>query len=612
MHAGLTTPEIRFPDALPISQHTEQLCRLIASNQVVIICGETGSGKSTQIPKICLAAGYGQGGMICQTQPRRIAARSVAERIAEELGSPLGEAVGFKVRFSEQISAANTIRVLTDGMLLAEVASDRYLRRYEVVIIDEAHERSLNIDFLLGLLKQILRKRPALRVIITSATIDAEKFSKHFHNAPSVTVSGRTWPVEIRYAPLATDGNEEDRLSEAIHQNILALHREAMGDALVFLPGEREIQGVAEWLRKRLKDGLEVLPLYARLTPKEQHRIFHSGGKPRIILSTNVAETSLTVPGIRYVIDSGLARISRYSPSRKIQRLPLEKISKASANQRAGRCGRVASGICVRLYEEDDYLGRAQYTDPEILRTSLADVILRTKTMGFGDLEKFPFIDRPSRKQINDGLHQLTELGALDSHKSITDIGRKLAKMPVDPRIGRMLLAAITFDCVEEVVVIAAALTVPDPRQQPADKIQHARQQHRALSQETSDYLMLLDIWRQFRGIQKSQSKRQSYRWCEENYLSIFRMREWGALQANIKTILKKQKVKFGAATPPALTIFIARYCQGYYRTSQSFPKPPTSLSQSLELVNKPPEEKTKPQYFKAPSVKRCVFFQGR
>jgi len=546
-------PTITIPETLPISAHQESLQKLIQDNPVLVVCGETGSGKSTQIPKICLAAGYGINGMICQTQPRRIAARSVAERISEEVGSPLGSAVGYRVRFSEQISEQNYIRVLTDGMLLAEFERDRYLDRYEVLIVDEAHERTLNIDFLLGLARKIIARRPEFRLIVTSATLDSEKFSKHFNDAPAIKVSGRTYPVEYRYCSLQDDG--VDGLPEAIYGAVETLFNEAPADTLVFLPGEREIREAADWLGKRVKPGIEILPLYARLTPSEQHRIFHPGSKPRIILATNVAETSLTVPGVRYVIDSGLARVSRYSPTRKLQRLPLEKISKAAADQRAGRCGRIASGICVRLYDEEDYTNRAEYTDPEILRTSLADVILRMKTMGIGDIETFPFLDRPGRRQINDGLQHLRELGAVDDETTITAVGRQIARIPVDPRIARMLLAAEALNCLNEVVIIAAALSVPDPRQSPSDKLQHARQVHRALSEETSDFLVQLDIWRQFRRIQKHQSKRQSYKWCEQNYLSVFRMREWGALQANIKSILKQLNIRSGSEPADADTI---------------------------------------------------------
>ena len=532
-------PTVDFPEELPISSHANKLQELMREHPVLVVCGETGSGKSTQIPKICLGAGYGVHGMIGQTQPRRIAARSVAERISEELSSTLGDAVGYRVRFSERVSERNYIRVLTDGMLLAEFERDQLLERYDVLIIDEAHERSLNIDFLLGLSKRILRRRPEFRLIITSATLDSEKFSGHFDDAPAVTVSGRLHPVEVRYRPLSGDQSGLEAIPEGIGEAIAELHGETPGDTLVFLPGEREIRDAADWLGKRTKPGIEILSLYSRLTPAEQHRIFRPGQATRIILSTNVAETSLTVPGVRYVIDSGLARVSRYSPTRKLQRLPVEKISRASADQRTGRCGRVASGICIRLYGEDDYAARPSYTDPEIRRTSLADVILRMKALAIGDIETFPFIDRPGRQQVNDGLRHLLELGALDDRKRITALGRRIARIPVDPRIARMLLAAEQEGCLEEAVIITAALSLPDPRQSPADQVKKARERHLALSREESDFLVLLDIWRQFRRIQKKESRRQSYRWCNENFLSVFRMREWAALQASIKQSLK-------------------------------------------------------------------------
>ncbi len=538
-------PTVTIPSELPISLHQEKISTLIQKNSVVVVCGETGSGKSTQIPKICLSAGFGINGMICQTQPRRIAARSVAERISEEIGSVLGRYVGYRVRFSEQVSEGNYLRVLTDGMLLAEFGKNPDLNRYEVLIIDEAHERSLNIDFLLGLAKRIIANRPEFRLIITSATLDTEKYSKHFDDAPIVTVSGRTYPVECRYRPLGAGDKEVDVLPEAINVAIQELHEEAPGDVLVFLPGEREIRETSAWLENNLKRGIEILPLYSRLTQGAQQRIFHPGTRSRIILATNVAETSITVPGIRYVIDSGLARVSRYSPTRKLQRLPLEKVSKASADQRAGRCGRVSNGVCIRLYDEDDYLNRPLYTDPEIQRTSLADVILRMKSMGIGEIETFPFIDCPGRRHVNDGLQHLVELGALDQQRTITKIGRQIARIPVDPRVARMLLAARVLDCLEETIVIAAALSLPDPRNAPADKLQHARQVHRQMSKETSDFLVLLDIWRQYRQIQKRESKRKSYRWCERNYLSVFRMREWGALQASLKRTLKQLDFQF-------------------------------------------------------------------
>lgn len=408
-------PKVSFSEDLPISGHRDELIDLIKENQVIIVCGETGSGKSTQLPKICMEAGFGINGLIGHTQPRRIAARSIAARISDELQSPLGNAVGYRVRFHEMVNPTNYIRVLTDGMLLSEFHRDARLSRYEVLIIDEAHERSLNIDFLLGLLKQLLKKCPELKLVVTSATLDSDSFSRYFDGAPVVSVSGRTYPVEIRYQPQNDESKKEDsNLNDSIEKAVLELHQQRLGDVLVFLPGEREIREAAEHLSRKLKSGIDILPLYARLTPNEQVRIFTPGAKTRVVLATNVAETSLTVPGIKYVVDSGLARVSRYSPSRKIQRLPIEKVSQSAANQRAGRCGRTSDGICIRLYDEDDFLNRPEYTDPEIKRTSLADVILRMQAMFAGgsmkDIETFPFLDRPERKQINDGIKQLVEL----------------------------------------------------------------------------------------------------------------------------------------------------------------------------------------------------------
>ncbi len=546
-------PSIDVPPDLPISVHADRLKELISEHPVLVVCGETGCGKSTQIPKMCLAAGYGIHGMIGQTQPRRLAVRSVVERLCQELSSPLGEAVGYRVRFEEQISERNYIRVLTDGMLLNECALDQRLERYDVLIIDEAHERSLNIDFLLGLSRRILAQRPDFRLIITSATLDSSKLSDYFDDAPVVPVSGRLYPVEVRYRPLTDDLDRLEVMSSGILEAIDELHCEALGDILVFLPGEREIRDAVNDLQRRLKPGIELLPLYARLTPAEQQRIFRPGQATRIILATNVAETSLTVPGIRHVIDSGLARISRYSPQRKLQRLPVEKVSQAAANQRAGRCGRVANGICIRLYDEDDFASRAAFTDPEILRTSLADVILRMKTMGIGDLDTFPLIDHPGRRRIQDGLQHLLELGALNAHRQVTDLGHRMARIPLDPRIARMLLAAEQEGCLEEMVIISAALSLPDPRQSPADQIDQARQKHQALSHHSSDFLVLLDIWAQFRRIQKAESRRQADRWCRKNFLSVFRMREWAALQARIKQSLKQLGIRpDGKAADPA------------------------------------------------------------
>ncbi|MEM7196082.1 MAG: ATP-dependent RNA helicase HrpA [Pseudomonadota bacterium] len=540
-------PEITVPGELPVARKADALAQLIRQHQIVVVCGETGSGKSTQLPKLCLQAGLGIRGRIAHTQPRRIAARSVADRLSQELQSPLGKAVGYKVRFSEKTDYGNYIRVLTDGMLLAECEQDRFLNQYDAIIIDEAHERSLNIDFLLGIFKTLLKKRDDLKLIITSATLDSAKFSEHFDDAPVVNIEGRSFPVEVRYQDtenLADGSAAAVDLSDRVLLALLELQSIAPGDTLVFLPGEREIRECADFLKRRLSTEMDVLPLYARLSPSDQQRIFRTGHHTRVILATNVAETSLTVPGIRYVIDSGLARVSRYSPSRKIQRLPVEKISQSAASQRAGRCGRTADGVCVRLYSEDDFDSRQKYTDAEILRTSLADVILRMKSMGLGLPSEFPFVDSPERKQINDGLRELRELGALDEDDCLTRVGRRLSRLPVDPRIGRMLLAADRYGCMREMLIIAAALSVPDPRQVPSEHQQKARQIHKQLVSVESDFIGFLEIWRAFREVQQNQSKRKAWKWCEDNFLSVFRMREWASLQANLLTVLKQQKFR--------------------------------------------------------------------
>src|SRR5689334_8582282 len=447
-------PPVSYPAELPVSQRKDEIAQVIRDHQVVVIAGETGSGKTTQIPKICLELGRGVDGQIGHTQPRRLAARTVAERIAEELGSPLGEAVGYQVRFTDVSARDTLVKLMTDGILLNELARDRDLRRYDTLIIDEAHERSLNIDFILGYLKQLLPKRPDLKVIITSATIDPERFSQHFNNAPIIEVSGRTYPVEVRYRPLLdddTDGEPRDQI-EAIGDAVEELSAEGPGDVLVFLSGEREIRDTADALgRLKLRD-TEILPLYARLSTAEQHRVFQSHPGRRIVLATNVAETSLTVPGIKYVIDPGTARISRYSYRTKVQRLPIEPISQASANQRKGRCGRTSDGICIRLYSEEDFTARPEYTDPEILRTNLASVILQMTSLGLGDLAEFPFIDGPDRRNIREGVDLLHELGALDGGK-LTPLGRKLAQLPVDPWLARMVIEAERNGCVPEVMV---------------------------------------------------------------------------------------------------------------------------------------------------------------
>ncbi|MBX2836200.1 MAG: ATP-dependent RNA helicase HrpA, partial [Gammaproteobacteria bacterium] len=448
-------PKPKYPDDLPVVQHRDDIMAALADNQLIIVCGETGSGKTTQLPKMCLEMGYGTAGFIGHTQPRRIAARSVASRIAEELDSRVGEAVGFKIRFTDQVSDRTHIKLMTDGVLLAEIQTDPFLNRYDLIIIDEAHERSLNIDFLLGYLKQLLPKRPDLKVIITSATIDPDRFSNHFDNAPIVFAEGRNYPVEVRYAPIEADDDDDAELGipGAILGACETLLTERHHDILVFLTGERDIRETADYLRKQASNsralrGVDIVPLYSRLSNAEQNRIFQNHSNPRIVLSTNVAETSLTVPGIRSVVDVGLARVSRYSVRSKVQRLPIEKISQASANQRKGRCGRVAPGVCIRLYSEEDFESRAEFTEPEILRTNLSSVILQMAAMRLGSIDSFPFVEAPADKFINDGYRNLQELSALDARRSLTQLGRRLARLPIDPRLGRMLLAAADEGCV--------------------------------------------------------------------------------------------------------------------------------------------------------------------
>ncbi|MBU3749207.1 MAG: ATP-dependent RNA helicase HrpA, partial [Mycobacterium sp.] len=565
-------PVISYPD-LPVSARRGQLAEAIAAHQVVVVAGETGSGKTTQLPKICLEMGRGVRGVIGHTQPRRLAARTVAERIAEELGVPLGEAIGFAVRFNDRVSDRTLVKLMTDGILLAEIQRDRRLLRYDTLIIDEAHERSLNIDFLLGYLRQLLPRRPDLKVIITSATIEPERFATHFAGAdgpaPIVEVSGRTYPVEIRYRPLelpapaeetpsrvdiASGGDPDDPdhevvrveprdQTEAIIDALRELRAEPPGDVLVFLSGEREIRDTAEAIRTAFRSpgrGFEVLPLYARLPTAEQHRVFvanTSGLTRRVVLATNVAETSLTVPGIRYVIDPGTARISRYSRRTKVQRLPIEPISQASAAQRSGRCGRTAPGVCIRLYSERDFLARPRFTDPEILRTNLASVILQMAALRLGDIEDFPFLDPPDRRSINDGIGVLQELGAFDNAGQITDVGRRLAQLPVDPRLGRMILQADTEGCLPQVLVLAAALSIPDPRERPADREEAARQKHARFADETSDFMSYLNLWRYLRDQRKALSGSAFRRMCREEYLHYLRVREWQDLTGQLRGI---------------------------------------------------------------------------
>ncbi|MFE5258019.1 ATP-dependent RNA helicase HrpA [Streptomyces coelicoflavus] len=553
-------PAVSYPEQLPVSQKKDEIAAAIRDHQVVIVAGETGSGKTTQIPKICVELGRGVRGMIGHTQPRRIAARTVAERVADELDTPLGETVGWKVRFTDQVNPESTfIKLMTDGILLAEIQTDRELRAYDTIIIDEAHERSLNIDFLLGYLAQLLPKRPDLKVVITSATIDPERFSRHFGDAPIVEVSGRTYPVEVRYRPLLEeDGDDADRDQiTAITDAVEELMGEGKGDILVFLSGEREIRDTADALEKKRYKFTEVLPLYARLSHAEQHRVFQQHTGRRIVLATNVAETSLTVPGIKYVIDPGFARISRYSHRTKVQRLPIEAISQASANQRKGRCGRTSDGICVRLYSEDDFEARPEFTDAEILRTNLASVILQMTAAGLGDIEKFPFIDPPDHRNIRDGVQLLQELGALDPaqkdvRKRLTDTGRKLAQLPVDPRLARMVLEADKNGCVREVMVIAAALSIQDPRERPVEKQAQADQQHARFKDETSDFLAFLNLWRYVREQQKERGSSSFRRMCKQEYLNFLRIREWQDIYTQLRTVAKQMGIHLNDADDAA------------------------------------------------------------
>ncbi|GHZ27439.1 ATP-dependent helicase HrpA [Vibrio cholerae] len=527
-------PKIEYPALLPVSQKRDDIAQAIAHHQVVIVAGETGSGKTTQLPKICAELGRGKYGLIGHTQPRRLAARSVANRIAEEMETELGGFVGYKVRFTDQISDQTQIKLMTDGILLAEIQNDRFLNQYDTIIIDEAHERSLNIDFILGYLKQLLPRRPDLKVIITSATIDPERFSKHFSNAPIIEVSGRTYPVEVRYRPLAGDDDSEsdrDQL-EGIFQAVDELCDEGLGDILIFMNGEREIRDTADALLKRNLRDTEIVPLYARLSAGEQNKIFQPHAGRRIVLATNVAETSLTVPGIKYVIDPGTARISRYSYRTKVQRLPIEPISQASANQRKGRCGRTEEGICIRLYSEEDFLSRPEFTDPEILRTNLASVILQMTALGLGDIEAFPFVEAPDKRNIQDGVRLLEELGAIndqikDPKKRLTESGKQLARLPIDPRLARMVLEASKLGCLKEVMIIASALSIQDPRERPSDKQQSADDKHRRFNHEDSDFLTLVNLWHYIGQQQKALTSNQFRRQCKLDYLNYLRVREW-------------------------------------------------------------------------------------
>ncbi|HZZ10170.1 MAG TPA: ATP-dependent RNA helicase HrpA, partial [Paraburkholderia sp.] len=569
-------PPITFPEALPVSGRREEIARAIERNQVVIVCGETGSGKTTQLPKICLGLGRGLGaggsGLIGHTQPRRIAASATGRRIAEELGTPFGEVVGYKVRFTDNLSPGASVKLMTDGILLAETQTDPLLKAYDTLIIDEAHERSLNIDFLLGYLKEILVRRPDLKLIVTSATIDADRFARHFGSddkpAPVIEVSGRLYPVEMRYRPVAEDSpavkaaegtasssresrdsrerpktqRETDRdLMEAIVDAVDELCREGPGDVLVFLPGEREIRDAAEALRKHHPPHTEILPLFARLSAAEQERVFRTSNARRIVLATNVAETSLTVPGIRYVVDTGLARVKRYSYRNKVEQLQVESISQAAANQRAGRCGRVADGVCIRLYEESDFQGRVRFTDPEILRSSLASVILRMKSLHLTAIETFPFIEPPPGRAIADGYQLLNELGAVDDDNQLTPLGRELARLPLDPRVGRMILAARDQQALKEVLIIASALSVQDPRDRPIEAQEQADQAHRRFADERSEFLQWLKIWNWFEeAIAHKKSNKQLHEECRKNFLSQLRLREWRDVHSQLLTVVRE------------------------------------------------------------------------
>ncbi|MGH2968434.1 MAG: ATP-dependent RNA helicase HrpA, partial [Solirubrobacteraceae bacterium] len=537
-------PAVSYPPQLPVSARREDLLAAIRGHQVVVVAGETGSGKTTQLPKLCLELGRGVRGAIAHTQPRRLAARAVAQRIADELKVPLGGAVGYAVRFSDRTSEETLLRLMTDGLLLAEIHGDPLLRRYDTVIVDEAHERSLNIDFLLGYLARILPRRPDLKLIITSATIDPERFSRHFGTAPIVEVSGRTYPVEVRYRPAEPEADQVEAVGDAVEE----LLRERHGDILVFLSGEREIRDTAEALRVRLPDGIELLPLYARLSNAEQQRVFKPHARRRIVLATNVAETSLTVPGIRYVVDPGTARISRYSARLKVQRLPIEPVSQASADQRKGRCGRTSDGIAIRLYAEDDFERRPRFTDPEILRTSLAAVILRMAALELGDIEEFPFLDPPDRRQVRDGVRLLQELGAIDIDGRLTALGRRLSQLQVDPRLGRMVLEAGRADCAAEVIPIVAALSIQDPRERPADQRQQADQSHARFADEQSDFLAYLNLWHHLREQQRALSGSQFRKRCKAEYLHYLRVREWQDLAGELRRSAKEVGVSLNQA----------------------------------------------------------------
>lgn len=548
-------PVISYPLELPVAASKDDIKAAIAANQVVIIAGETGSGKTTQIPKICLELGRGVAGTIGHTQPRRLAARSVADRIAQELNCQAGQQVGYKIRFGDHTTNQTLVKLMTDGVLLAEMQQDRYLNQYDTIIIDEAHERSLNIDFLLGYLKQLLPKRPDLKLIITSATIDPQRFSKHFFDAPIIEVSGRTYPVETRYRPYTDQEDKDADQLQGIFDAVEELYREPAGDILIFLNGEREIRDTADALEKLKLPHTEVLPLYARLSAAEQNRIFQGHSGRRIVLATNVAETSLTVPGIRYVIDPGTARLSRYSYRSKVQQLPIEAISQASANQRKGRCGRVAAGICIRLYSEEDFIGRPEFTDPEILRTNLASVIMQMLALGLGDIDAFPFLQRPDSRFVNDGIKLLEELGAIVPQRgrqklSLTALGKQLARLPIDPRLARMVVAASDNAALQEVLVVVAALSIQDPRERPLDKQQKADECHSRFADPDSDFSSWLKLWAYLQQQQDDLSNNQFRRLCRQEFLNYLRVREWQDLVSQLSQLAKEQGLTLNSNPP--------------------------------------------------------------
>ncbi|HEY5720281.1 MAG TPA: ATP-dependent RNA helicase HrpA, partial [Gammaproteobacteria bacterium] len=542
-----SVPRVTYPPELPVCARIDEIRAAIERHQVVVVCGETGSGKTTQLPKVCLEAGRGLTGLIGHTQPRRIAARSVAARLAQELQVPLGGPVGFKVRFAESGSEHSLVRVMTDGIVLAEVRSDPDLLRYDTLIIDEAHERSLNIDFLLGYLKRLLPRRPDLRVIITSATIDPESYARFFGAAPVIEVSGRGWPIETVYHPLGAD--EDDDLDPGLVPGVVAAVDElrGRGDILVFLPGEREIREAGEALERAGGSSLEIMPLFSRLSWAEQQRIFEPGPRQRVVLATNLAETSITVPGIRAVVDSGLARIARYSPRSKILKLPVEAVSQASADQRQGRCGRVGPGLCLRLYAEEDYAARERYTQPEILRTNLASVVLQMEVLGLGAVDQFPFPDPPDTRLVNDGYRLLQELEAVDGDRQITALGRQLARLPVDPQFARMLAEARRFDALGEVLTLVAVLSIRDPRERPAEQRAAADERHAAFAEPRSDFASLLNLWRAWQQVKSQGSGAQARRWCRDNFLSASRMREWEQLRSELEGLVAELDWRVGA-----------------------------------------------------------------